>query len=342
MLQRKACHNSVLIVIMLGLTGDLTRAGPDVPLVADPAYTQAQQLIEIELHRHLNLYCIGTGIPTVIFESGLADDTHSWNLVQPEIAKRTRACAYDRAGVGFSDPARRAGTSANMVDDLHRLLRRASIKPPYVLVGHSYGGMSVVLYAYHYPKEVAGMVLVDPALENQVRHVRRNFPSYDKSFVQPTLQDLRDCVIAATAGFVPGTKPYEKCLPQPIPMSSDPISAVRFTQALSPAHQRATLSEFESLMTGRSGEQLRAARRSFHDMPLIILAIPLGRQLLVPDETQAQQDAIHAARGGELEALVHRSTRGVFHFVPDGGHYIQSDQPAVVVDSIREVLEQVR
>lgn len=339
---RTPLHSVVSIALLLGLSANLARAAPDAPLVADPAYAHAEQLIEVEPHRRLNLYCIGTGSPTVVFESGLTDDIPVWGRAQPEIAKQIRACAYDRAGVGFSDPARRPGTSRNIVDDLHRLLRRASIKPPYVLVGHSYGGLSVVLYADLYPKEVEGIVLLDPALENQVRHVRENFPSYDKSFVQPTLEDQRACVVAATAGFVPGTKPYEKCLPQPVPTPSDPIKFVRFSQALSPGNQRATMSEWESLMTGRSGEQARIARRSFHDMPLIILAIPLGPQPLVPDETQAEQDAIHAARGLELEALAHRSTRGVLRFVPDTSHYIQSDQPAAVAGAIWEVLEQVR
>jgi len=342
MVERRVRRHSVLVVIFLGLSATLARAVPDPPLVADPAYAQAQQLVEVEPHRRLNLYCIGTGAPTVILDSGLTDDIPVWGRVQPDIAKQTRACTYDRAGVGFSDPARRAGTSANIVDDLHRLLHRAPIKPPYILVGHSYGGMNVVLYADRYPNEVVAMVLVDPALEGQVRHIRRNFPSYDKSFVQPTLQDQRNCVIAATAGFVLGTKPYDDCLPKPDPTFSEAISADRFVQAQSPANQQATLSEDESIKTGRSGEQLRAARRSFGNMPLIILAIPLGPQPLVPGETQAMQDAIHAARGRELEALAHRSSKGVVRFVPNSGHYIQSDQPSLVVESILEILEQVR
>ena len=104
-------------------------------VIDDPAYTRPQRLVEVEPGRKLNLYCVGKGSPTVIFESGLTDDMAVWGMVQREIGQHTRACAYDRAGVGFSDPARRASDSANIVDDLHRLLAAASIK---AFVGEDY------------------------------------------------------------------------------------------------------------------------------------------------------------------------------------------------------------
>jgi pimeloyl-ACP methyl ester carboxylesterase len=340
--QAPAFPNRALLLLLLWLPSEYTRAESEFPSVSDPAYSHAQQLVEIEPHRRLNLYCVGTGVPAVIFESGLADDTPVWGKVQSDVARVTRACAYDRAGIGFSDPARRSGTSANIVSDLHRLLRGAFIAPPYILVGHSYGGLNTVLYADQYPNEVAGMVLIDPTLENQTFRIRKYFPTYDKSFVRPRLQEERGCVDAATAGFVIGTRPWADCLPQPDPAFSDAINASRFAQAKLPARQRAALSEDESIMNGRSGDQLRAARRSFKDMPFIILAVPPGPHPLVPGETQAMQDAINAGRRRELELLAHRSTKGIVQFVLNSGHYIQSDQPSVVVDSIVETLRQVR
>ena len=99
-------------------------------VINDPAYAHAQQQVEVEPGRRLNLYCQGTGAPTVIFETGLADDLSAWALVQPAIAAHTRACSYDRAGIGYSDPGRRPADSANIVDDLRRLLVAASLKPP--------------------------------------------------------------------------------------------------------------------------------------------------------------------------------------------------------------------
>jgi pimeloyl-ACP methyl ester carboxylesterase len=331
-----------LILLLFGLAADETRAASELPQVTDSAYSQPQQLVEIEPHRRLNLYCIGTGTPAVIFDSGLADDIPVWAKVQPDVAKFTRACTYDRAGIGFSDPARRAGTSANIVEDLHRLLRRAFIAPPYIFVGHSYGGLNIVLYADRYPTEVAGMVLIDPTLENQTRRIRKYFPAYDEAFVQPRLKEERSCVEAASAGFVVDTKPWVNCLPQSDPAFSDAINASRFAHAASPASQRATMSEDESIMSGRSGDQLRAARRSFKDIPLMILAVPLGPHPLVSGETQPMQDAINAGRERELQLLANRSTKGIVRFVLNSGHYIQSDQPSKVVDSVVEILGQVR
>lgn len=102
-------------------------------VIDDPAYTHAQRLVTVEAGRRLNLYCTGRGAPTVVFDSGLGDGTKAWGLVQSVIAAHTRACSYDRAGLGFSDPSARPGTSANSVDGLHRLLQAAGIKPPYDL-----------------------------------------------------------------------------------------------------------------------------------------------------------------------------------------------------------------
>ncbi len=109
----------------------------------------------------LHLLCRGEGSPTVVFESGLGNDARAWSKVQPEIAKLTRACAYDRAGLGSSSPAPRPHSNRDMVSELHGLLDAASIPPPYVLAGHSMGGTNAQLFLAEYPSAVAGMVLVD-------------------------------------------------------------------------------------------------------------------------------------------------------------------------------------
>jgi len=115
---------------------------PKPPIVTDPIYAKPQQLVEMDHGRRMNLYCRGSGSPTVVLDAGMGDSTISWALVQPTLAKRTRTCSYDRAGLGFSDAATRPGTVANMAEDLHALLRAAHVAPPYVLVGHSLAGMT--------------------------------------------------------------------------------------------------------------------------------------------------------------------------------------------------------
>jgi len=109
---------------------------------------------------------MGTGSPTVVLESGMGDGSAAWMPVQRRMANTTRVCSYDRAGIGNSDAAGgqpRSGTE--ITEDLHALLRKAKVAPPYVMVGHSVGGLLVRRYAVSYPAEVAGMVLVDSSHE---------------------------------------------------------------------------------------------------------------------------------------------------------------------------------
>lgn len=117
--------------------------------------------------QRLHLYCLGEGSPTVIFESGAGGTTLSWSLVQPQVAKITRACAYDRAGLGWSGPRFTRETAAQDAQELHALLATAGIAKPFILVGHSFGGFIVRVYAQQFPEEVAGMVLVDAAHPDQ-------------------------------------------------------------------------------------------------------------------------------------------------------------------------------
>lgn len=115
----------------------------------------------------LHIYCVGAGVPAVILESGLGDDGAVWGDVQPEVARFTRVCAYDRAGTGSSSAAPRHHSSRQTVSELHTLLGLAGVDGPYVLVGHSLGGLNVRLFASEHPSEVAGMVLVDATTEEQ-------------------------------------------------------------------------------------------------------------------------------------------------------------------------------
>lgn len=144
--------------------------------------------------------CEGTGSPTIIIETGLggqsvesvfaAPDPSGWAIVVPEVSRETRVCVYDRAGVGISDSVSMERTSADIVSDLERLLENAGISPPYVLVGHSFGGMNSLVFADHHPNAVEGMVLIDatpPDLWNRWQQALPP-PSTDE---RPELASLR-------------------------------------------------------------------------------------------------------------------------------------------------------
>jgi pimeloyl-ACP methyl ester carboxylesterase len=142
--------------------------------------------------RNLYIICLGEGTPTVIFEAGLGADHSTWYGALAEVSKHTLACAYDRAGLGKSDPSPKGPrTIQDMVDDLHALLTDAPIPGPYILVGHSLGGLNIRLYASQFPQDVIGLVFVDgrpPDFENRVcAAMPTESPHEDASFKQARL-----------------------------------------------------------------------------------------------------------------------------------------------------------
>src|SRR4029077_5314290 len=155
----------------------------------DELYARPGQLVPSDGTR-LNLYCTGSGSPTVVFDSGFEDWAPAWSTVQPQIAKWTRACSYDRAGTGFSDPGPMPRTSVRIAEELHAALHRAGIATPYILVGHAFGGDNVRTFADLHMREVAGLVLVDAdatdlepkAMQEEDRRGRAGF-----------VAQLRDC-----------------------------------------------------------------------------------------------------------------------------------------------------
>ena len=317
------------------------------PRVIDSAaYTKQQRMVAVEPGRKLNLYCIGKGSPTVVFDAGLGDSTSVWGYVQPIIAEKTKTCSYDRAGIGFSDPGRRVANSSNIVDDLHKLLVAARIKPPYVMVGHSYGGLNIRLYANKYASDVVGMVLVDPTSEDTREAYRKLDPKHP-TFEQWNLEadaamigDQRQCVASAIAGFVPGTDIYTKCDLEPSPQLSDAVNAAALRQKLQPAYQQAVLSERESIYSVSAG-QVRLARSSYGDMPLNVLTSgpSLAPVTVLTPEEQAHQRATAQMKVTLRDNMARLSSVGKNQVVVGSGHYIQFDKPQFVIDAINDVLE---
>lgn len=307
-------------------------------IIADSAYTKPQKLIAIESGRRLNIYCTGNGSPTVVFDSGLGDGTRVWGLILPDVAQHTRACSYDRAGLGFSDPPTRPSTSANMVDDLHRLLHAGHIKPPYVLVGHSLGGMNVKLYAETYLSDVAGLVFVDPAHEDLGKGAWMIDPDSQKTYA-PFIEALHRCLEAKPEDFVGGSELVKTCGPFPTPRYSDAINAVELERGTQHGRLEARISEWENAWF-TSADQVRAAYRPLGDTPIIVLtheAFPRG-----PNETPEQRDAKNKLWIDLHNQIAAMSTRGRRLTVENTGHYIQLEQPQAVIDSILEILGTAR
>jgi len=163
---------AILAALLLSIGGVVLAQPTPTPSMAEDQrmlpYVGPGQFVNIG-GRRINLHCTGAGSPTVILMAGIFSWSVVWYKAQPVIAQRTRVYAFDRAGYGFSDPAPRPQILSDVVDDLHAALNAGPIPGPYVLMGHSLGGIEARLYAQRWPKEIVGMVLVDssPVLRSE-------------------------------------------------------------------------------------------------------------------------------------------------------------------------------
>ncbi len=144
--------------------------------VEEGKYRPPGRIVDVE-GNNIHINCTGEGSPTVILESGLGGGSLDWSLVQPEVAKFGRVCSYDRAGIVWSSASDGPRNASNISDELYKLLKTARVAPPYVLVGHSIGGVYVQLFAARHPDEVAGVVLVDSSHQDQLAIVA-GIPSF--------------------------------------------------------------------------------------------------------------------------------------------------------------------
>ncbi|HME34511.1 MAG TPA: alpha/beta hydrolase [Candidatus Sulfotelmatobacter sp.] len=268
----------------------------------------------------MHIDCTGDGSPTVILDSGLGDTYVSWRKVQPQIAKFTRVCSYDRAGLGYSEPSSQPRTSKVIAGELHTLLQAAGIAPPYVLVGHSIGGYNVRLYASLYRTEVAGMVLVDASHPAQMDRL----PPGIKGMQADWMRKAERAEYTMLFGI---PRLLGQCDEDAVPRAA----GCNFHTAV------ATVAELKSF--SESAAQT-AATGSLGDMPLAVLSHD-------PQRRSGSFPAGIAKPANEAwekmqEELVHLSTQGTQVIATGSSHDVQMDRPDVVIEGIRSVVEQVR
>ncbi len=303
------------------------------------AFAKPHQLVDIG-GRKINLYCTGQGATTVIFDGPAGDAGWTWFKVQPEVAKHTRACIYDRAGFGFSDPAQRPNTSENAVDDLHKALLIADIKPPFLLVGNSLGGSNVQVFTYRYPHEVKGLVLVEPQSEDETTRTNKASQGLINKIYAMVKDHDQQCLVAANKGIKPGSDAAASCIGEPSqyfgPLLGKQVKAMMLTKS----YWKTRVDEANAFET--SDKQLRTLRKPFGSIPLIVLtrgvspyADPSQPQSAVNKAVENENEKIHK----EIAAL---STKGKQRVVAGASHGIQGDQPSAVTEAIVEVLGQIK
>jgi pimeloyl-ACP methyl ester carboxylesterase len=299
-------------------------------------YPAPGKLVEIGGYR-LHLNCTGTGSPTVILDAGLGGTSLDWSKVQPGVARFTRVCSYDRAGYGWSESGPGPRTSQQIVKELHLLLAHAQINGPYVLVGHSAGGLNMRLYAYRYPQEVVGMVLLDATSEHQFSQFGKYPPFFPPQAVSAAEQQLMQYHVAALFGVArlalqTGLFPLEDSAAYPAAVQ--PIHLAQSEQTRYYATQKDELAALQD-----SAAQVRAARTarpSYGHLPLNVLSQDYSQDRSPQGEQTA---AVWDALQKDLASLSSNSQHSI---AQHSGHYIQLDRPDLAITAIQSVCQQAR
>jgi pimeloyl-ACP methyl ester carboxylesterase len=277
--------------------------------------------------RKLHLHCTGSGSPTVIVENGSSGFSIDWFFVQAKTQRFTRICTYDRAGFAWSDLGPTMNTVEETMDDLSLVLRSASIRPPYILVGQSIGGLYIRAYQRRHSADVVGMVLVDATPEDDARYLVNGV---DKAGIEMTYAEMKS-VYAPLLMKPPGDVELPDAVDEPLDKLPPDLQRARmwasrkFVREYIPdnAHwwiaAESWKQEFVAL------RHLRLAHPYvLGDLPLIVLH--RGRRT-TPDLDRREEE------------LAKMSRTGVFRVAPDSDHYIHLYQPELVSQAIREVFD---
>jgi pimeloyl-ACP methyl ester carboxylesterase len=338
-----------LMCVLAGcLTNSSSFAAPQTESASPPIPTPGR-LVDIGGWR-LHLYCSGqasSSQPTVILEAGTGDFSAEWSIVQPKLAAFVRVCSYDRAGTGWSELGPHPRTMHQIVYELHVLLERAGVRPPYLLVGHSYGAWLVRLYASKYRSDIAGMVLVEGGFDNPWRMVNGKLARAEKLAADKPIPPVKTTVPLtesdipadalkqmkeAAAGLVRGANDP--------PRNKLPADAQRMrTWVLSRwQHVAAHVNPFELEEIASLRAERAKSEYPLGDMPLAV--ITRG----IPDEDgpggkQAELER-RKAEHAELAKTLSRNGRQII--AERSGHHVQIEEPDVVVTAVRDVITESR
>jgi pimeloyl-ACP methyl ester carboxylesterase len=315
-----------LIVFILIAVGVVLILGAKAKAALKAKYPPVGQMVDVGGYQ-LHLFCQGTGSPTVVMEAGAGQTGLYWSLVQPEIAESVRTCVYDRAGYGWSEKSPQPRSIGTMVEELHTLLHNANVEGPYILVGHSLGGIIVRQYTQRHPQDVVGMVLVDSAREKQFeRFPEQIVTAGAKEFAQ--FRRLELLIALGVPALNPSRVPLESKLPK------EAAEAYRALLLSDPKHLVTYQSEVEAVKRGDTEPV-----KTLGDLPLIVLSHGQfdPRTMGVSAEVAEQYEQTWQELQLELAAL---SSKGKRIVAEQSGHNIHLEQPELVIRAVQEVLSE--
>jgi len=325
----------IVVALMCGLA--LQASEGSAPPLPPPG-----KLVDVGGWR-LHLNCSGTRraqAPLVILEPGIGSFSVEWSLVQPQVAKTARVCSYDRAGDGWSEMGPHPRTFKQIVYELHTLLERAGERPPFVLVGQSYGGWLVRTYRTAYPSEVAGMILVD-AGEDDPERVMPNGSIGRASMLakgEPIppiktsgplrIDDIPPAALAAMRRGIAATAAQANDMPRNLlPADAQKMRTWALGQI---GHIAAGVNPVEVEEIALLRKERLDNPQVYGEMPLIV--ITRGRP--DSDSTPAREEERRATH----KAIASASRRGRWLLAERSGHHVQIEQPDIVVAAIQELL----
>lgn len=279
-------------------------------------------LVSVGTHA-LHIQRSGAGGPVVILEAGAGGTSLDWSKVQPELAQSMTVVSYDRAGLGWSESGPLPRTSGRIAEELHALLRASEIAPPYILVGHSFGGLNMRMFASKYPEEVSGLVLVDSIHEDF--YVR--MPNAVEQSRTGQLEQLSMAPALSLIGLPRLLFP---------PLATQGLSDSVQDAANARGYLAETYSAVhdEAFAFDQSAEEVKAANPIRSDLPVVVLSRSTA-EAWPPSVSQEEAEGIWQELQAELSKLTSKTTQTI---VDDSGHYIHLEQPKVVVDAIQTIV----
>lgn len=278
------------------------------------------KLFDVGGHR-LHLHSQGSGSPTVVIDAGLSGASYDWETVARGISAFSQVCTYDRGGYGWSDPGPRPRTSQQVVAELRALLRQAKIEPPFIVVGHSWGGLNARLFASQHPEEVAGLVLVDA--------MNTDLLPKDPSFFQPP-SVFR--LLNATTWF--GTT--RLAVPTFVNEPSSDAQLLKMRQAML-SRTKSVHAIYDELTGQANWLVVRSELKPLGALPVAVISRRIEESSSTNSTVPSDQDWLRGQKA--LPAISRNST---FIMAHTEIHDIQFHEPELIVNAVREMVESVR